>query len=148
MSEQVWWWGVPNADPGTHEFGPPLEAAAIQAWQARYGVTLPPELREAYGQQDGGIIRSQRCFFNRLEEVEPVGAGYFEELGAEPLPGIPPDLTFQFGYDDYVDCALFLAYRGTDDPDPQFYGYWTDGGSVAWAKSAAETMREPNPWRA
>lgn len=137
-----WLWGQPTADPGTLEFGPALSEVEIAAWERRQGVALPPVLREAYLQQNGGMNRSQRLFLYRLEEWEPAGRDYFEEIGAEPPDAYDPALLFLCGYDDEWDASLFLAYRAAEDPAPVFYGYWSDGGSVAWTSAPEEILRE------
>jgi hypothetical protein len=146
VADAEWLWGVPNADPGTHDFGPALGEAEIAEWERRNGVLLPADIRTAYSQQNGGMIRSQRCFFYRLEEVESAGEEYFAELGAEPPQGVPADLVFILGYDDYVGATLFLGYRTREDSEPQLYGYHTDGGSVAYTASPAEIMHQANVW--
>jgi len=141
-ADDGWLWGVPNEDPGTLEFGPALDDAEIARWEERHGVALPAVLREAYRQQNGGLIRSQRIFLYRLEEVEPVGPDYFADLGEEPPAPYDPALTFDFGYDDAWGTTAFLAYRSAEDREPVFYGYYSDGGSVAWTTAPAEIMRE------
>lgn len=138
-----WLWGVPTADPGTQEFGPALSPAEIDAWERGAGVRLPGVLRQAYLQQNGGMTRNQRFFLYRLEELEPAGAELFEGVGAEAPEEFDPDLTFQCGYDDEAETTLFLAYRSAVDPAPVFYGYWMDGGSLAWVSEPAQALREP-----
>lgn len=135
-----WLWGKPTPDPGTGDFGPALSAEEIEVWESAAGVRLPEVLRRAFLQQNGGMNRTQRLFLHRLEEWEPAGLAYFSELGAEPPAGFAPELTLPCGYDDEWDTGLFLAYRAPDDPAPSFYGYWTDGGSLAWTADPAELM--------
>jgi hypothetical protein len=142
MTAQDWLWGMPNEDPGTQDFGPGLSRAAIKEWEGRYGVPLPPLLKHAYQQQNGGMIRSQRIFLFKLEDVEPVGDAYFESIGGEPPADFETELTFVFGYDDLWEATLFLAYRTADDEQPTFYGYYDDGGSVAWTTDVEHILHE------
>ena len=134
-----WLWGVPNDDPGTHDFGPALSEADVAAWESRHGVSLPLPLRTAYLQQNGGNLRSQTCFLMKLEGVEPVGASYFSEVCAEPPAGYDVDLTFYFGWGE-ADASVLLGYRSAEDPRPDFYGWWSDGGDVAWTSSPEELL--------
>ncbi len=140
-----WMWGQPNEDPGTKNFGPALTEAQIAEWESRHGVALPGIVRQAYQQQNGGMIRSQRLFLFRLEEVEPLGEAYVEEFGAGLPQPYDPALTFDFGYDDEQGGEVLLAYRSPDDTEPAFYAYWSDGESVAWTSTPNEILREGLP---
>ena len=136
-----WLWGEPTDDPGTLDFGPAISEWEIEAWESRYRVSLPPVLKQAYHQQNGGMVRGQRLFLYRLEEVEPIEEDYFESVGAGAPAAYDPALTFVCGYDDAAGATLLLAYRSEEDLEPVFYGYWSDGGSVAWTAEPAAAMR-------
>jgi hypothetical protein len=140
-----WLWDPPLGDPEAEDIGRALGDAAIDAWEHRHGVRLPPVLRRAYRQQDGGRVKgSQRgAALLRLNDVTPVDVSDLDTTWCEGR--LDAGRLFDLGYDD-TGANLLLHYAaGSDGTGPAVHAHYNDGGSLEsmgetvdalWAKDA------------
>lgn len=134
MAEADWLWNDPTGIPEAEDIGPALGNGEIVQWEGQYGVTLPPILKRAYGQQDGGYIRGSNrdVLLLRLRDIEPIEADFLDELSWGNEEGqIDSAQFFHLGADG-SGAALLIDFRETETggSDPAVYAYYSDGGAI------------------
>ena len=131
MNETDWLWDEPFGNPEAEDIGPPLSEADVAAWEQRHAVRLPPVMRRAYLQQNGGRVRGsdRGAALVQLANVEPVPPDDLDMLyPSDALDRVRRGRLFDAGYDD--TSANLLLHDPDGDGPPALYACYYDGGSV------------------
>ena len=145
MAESDRLWADPLGIPEAEDIGPSLSDGDLAAWEQRYGVPLPPVLRRAYRQQDGGYVRGsdRGICLNRLHRVEPVEDGYMGYVDDPDWSAgggrFDPARLFYLGGDD-TGANVLLHYGEPGGAGPAVYAHYTDGGSVERLADTADGL--------
>lgn len=124
-------------DPETYDpnvvLGSPVSEDAIVAWESRFGVAMPPLLRDAYLRHNGGYVLGRDTVLFPLGEIEPLdeenGAGLADD------PRLLSGALIWFGYDE--QGGLLLHY---ETPAPRVLRFWIDGMTSEEAAASLEAL--------
>lgn len=124
-------WDTSVYDPNV-KAGPGVDPQQIADWEEQRGVALPPALRRAYLQQDGGYIRGGRALWLLpLAEIEPVEDGYLDGLCFGNEDGrLDAGVMLYLGGDDDQGATLLLHYDEARTVGPAVYMHWSDGDAM------------------
>lgn len=158
MAETDPFWADPEDDDPAP--APGVGASEIARWERLHGVTLPGPLRDVLARRNGGVVRGGDVEINRLEEIQPVDAEFWEWAcfrGDEPADR---GLFFMLGWDPHFTGRFLIDFnaRGRED-EPTVHLYYSDPGDVedvadslaefflhVRTTDAAPTVEWPGPW--
>ncbi len=93
------------------EAAPGASAAEIAAWERLHGVTLPGPLRDALARRNGGIARGADVEINRLGEIQPVDAGFWDWAYFEGDEPADRGLVFELGHHEQYPAQFLIDFN-------------------------------------